>query len=45
MRLARTALCTAVWMMGTVGLAAQASAAQADAALRRKRAYGMSLPP
>ena len=33
MGIARTALCTAVWLMG-VGVAAQASAAQADAALR-----------
>ena len=34
MGIARTALCTAVWMMGAVGVAAQASAAQVDEALR-----------
>jgi len=34
MGIARNALCTAVWMMGAVGIATPASAAQADAALR-----------
>ena len=34
MGIARTALYTAVWMMGAVGVAAQASAAQVDEALR-----------